>query len=180
LENISEIEELERISQYKKNGDQETMGLIYKPYMSLIFGVCLKYLKNQDEAKDAVMSIYEIVSQKILKHDVKKFRPWLYVVAKNYCFDQLRKKSNKLAKEKDAEFMYSSHVFHPNESKESELSQLESCLQELDIDQKNCIQAFYYKEKSYQAISDELEISWNRVRSWIQNGRRMLKNCMER
>lgn len=176
----NEIVEKERIAQYKKTGNQELIGSVYQPYMQLVYGVCLKYLKNQDDAKDAVMSIYEIVSKKIITNEVKAFRPWLYVVSKNYCFDQLRKKSNRFEKEKDAEFMYSEDVFHPNDTKETELSKLENCLESLENEQKKCVKAFYYNQKSYQLISEEMKISWNRVRSLIQNGRRMLKNCMEK
>lgn len=180
MEQNNEIEEQELIAQYKASGNQELIGAIYKPYMQLVYGVSLKYLKNQQDAQDAVMGIYELVSKKIMSHDVKAFRPWLYVVSKNYCFDQLRKKSNRFEKEKTAELMYSDDVFHPNDTKETELSKLENCLERLDVEQMNCVKAFYYKQKSYQIISDEMEISWNRVRSLIQNGRRMLKNCMDK
>lgn len=180
MKNPNEIEELAIIRTYKENGDLKPLGELYNEYMPLVYGVCLKYLKNQADAQDAVMSIYELIVRKLKTNDVKAFKPWLYVVTKNFCFDQLRKEKRQLEKEKASSDVYSELIFHPdNEGNEVIINKLNDCIDKLTEDQKLCIKEFYYNNKGYQVIADEQKISWNRVRSRIQNGRRMLKNCID-
>lgn len=175
------IDDLELISKYKKSKDQKWMGELYSRYVELVFGLCLKYYKNKADAEDALMSVYELVSQKLLTHEVKNFKPWLYTVTKNYCFEKLRQKTRVLQKENEAAGMYSEDVFHlDNIEKEEKLNKLETCMKSIDKDQSNCVRLFYYEKKSYQQIATIESISWSKVRSLIQNGRRMLKNCMEK
>ncbi len=175
-----DITEAELIQKYQQSGDQQWLGKLFTPYMQLLYGVCLKYLKNSTKAEDAVMDVYEHVSQKLKTHKVEDFRPWLYVVTKNHCFDKLRKASKKLEKEKKAQDMYSETIFHPdNVSKEDQLVKMEACIEKLNKEQKSCIEAFYYKALSYDLIAEKYGLSWNSVRSYIQNGRRKLKHCMD-
>jgi DNA-directed RNA polymerase specialized sigma24 family protein len=76
---------------YQASGDQAHLAALYMRYTDLVFGVCLKYLKERENAKDAVMSIYQELIKKLQTHNVDNFKSWLYVVAKNHCLMQLRK-----------------------------------------------------------------------------------------
>lgn len=176
----STISDLDLIKKYKSNGDQNVVADLYSRYITLIYGLCLKYLKNESDSKDAVMEIYNIVSEKLKTHDVDNLKSWIYVVSKNHCFGRLRKEKSTLTKQKQAEVMYSEDVFHPDSiDKESSITQLQMCIKQLPKDQQKCIQLFYFEKKSYQEIVDSSELEWKQVRSFIQNGRRNLKNCME-
>lgn len=175
-----DISEQELIAQYKATKDQKWLGKLFTPYSSLLYGTCLKYLKNTAEAQDAVMDIYEKVSVKLLTHTVNEFRPWLYVVSKNYCFEKLRKSTRVREKENKANDVYSETVFHPDSvSKEATFVKMEECMQKLTKEQNQCIEAFYYKSMTYEKIGTQLNLSYNQVRSYIQNGRRKLKLCIE-
>lgn len=175
------ITDLELIEKYKSSSNPEVVASLYNRYITLVYGLCLKYLKEESSSKDAVMEIYELVSKKLISHDVTNFKSWLYVVSKNHCFGILRKAQTTLTKQKQAEVMYSEEVFHPDTiNKQEKIKQLDLCIEKLPLDQKKCIQMFYFEKKSYQEIVDQLELEWKHVRSFIQNGRRNLKNCMER
>ena len=175
-----DITEAELIRRYKATNDQALLSQLFLPYMELLYGVSLKYLKNSTDAEDAVMDVYELVSKKLKTHEVKDFRPWLYVVTKNCCFDKLRKANRKLQKENEAHDVYSDTIFHPDSvSKETMLVKLEDCIEKLNKEQKTCIQAFYYQSMSYEQIAKHHKLSWNTVRSSIQNGRRKLKICLD-
>ena len=76
---------------YKQTHDLKVLGDLYQRYMDLLYGVCLKYFKDTELAKDAVLSIFEELISKLQKHDVENFKAWVYQVAKNYCLMQLRK-----------------------------------------------------------------------------------------
>jgi RNA polymerase sigma factor (sigma-70 family) len=177
----SEQSDQELVRLYKQAGDIRLLAELYSRYMDLLYAVCLKYLKDPERAKDAVMGIFEELVSKLLKHDVGQFRAWLYVVAKNHCLMKLRSEKQMMIVH-DTEFMQLSDNLHPDEvfEKERHLNQLEKCMDSLSPDQKQTAQLFYLQEKSYKEIAGLTQTDWNQVRSLIQNARRNLKNCMEK
>jgi len=150
--------------------------------MELLYGVCFKYLKDSETARDAVMQLFEELVQKLNKHEVDNFKSWLYTLAKNYCLMQLRTPKNLKTVEFKGDFMQSEEDVHLNGimQKEENFQKLERCMQSLSGEQKMTVELFYIQNKCYKEIEDETGIEWNKVRSYIQNGRRNLKICMER
>lgn len=153
--------------------------------MELVYGVCLKYLGQPENAQDAVMDIYEHVNRKLPHHEVENFPAWLYMVSKNHCLQLLRKKSIPLTVSLDDPNMQNGQDWHQEDDGfDFELAadaedQLQSCITELPSNQKACITMFYFEKKSYAEISGLLEVPIDNVRSNIQNGRRNLKKCMQ-
>ncbi len=172
--------DLELVASYQASGDLEILGTLFERYVELVYGVCLKYLKNQSKAEDAVMGIFEELVKKAKSHEIRQFRGWLHVLSKNYCLMQLRKKEIMVSY--DPQLMYSSEVVHPTfgESENGEAKALKNCIEQLPDKQKVCINWFYYENKSYKEISEITGEELGKVRSFIQNGRRNLKNCLEK
>ena len=141
----------------------------------------MKYLRDADDRKDAVMQIFEKLLLDLKKHEVQNFKSWLHTVAKNYCLMQLRKKNpetpllDNLVVEKE-------HFLHREEEQELEerLTLMEEAINQLSEQQKKCVELFYLKEKCYQEISEHTGYSKNEVKSFIQNGKRNLKIYMEK
>ncbi len=183
LRNISNSsgDDQELLSLYKQEGDIHVLGELYQRYMDLVYAVCIKYLKEPEMSRDAVMGIFEELIHKLLKHDVSNFKGWLYTLTRNYCLMQLRSRKRVLDLP-DADFMQSTEDPHLNGvfDKEQSLDQLAKCLETLSPDQKQSIQLFYLQEKSYKEIAGLTNTEWNQVRSLIQNARRNLKICMEK
>jgi RNA polymerase sigma-70 factor (ECF subfamily) len=150
--------------------------------MDIVYGVCLKYFKDPEKAKDAVMQIFEELIVKLRKHEIENFRSWLYQVAKNYCLMQLRTPRNIKTIEIPASLMQSDENVHLNGvlEKEENFQRLEYCLTTLSEDQRKAVKLFYIEGKCYNEIVELMGQEWNQVRSFIQNGRRNLKICMER
>ena len=150
--------------------------------MDLVYGVCLKYLKEPESAKDAVMQIFEELVSKLKKHEVENFRGWLHQLAKNHCLMQLRTPRNLKTVEFRTDLVQSEENLHLNGvlEKEENFRRLEICIGELTSDQQTAIRLFYLEQKCYNEIVEITGQEWNQVRSFIQNGRRNLKNCMER
>lgn len=157
------------------------LGTLYERYMDIVFGVCLKYFKAPEPAKDAVMQIFEELVQKLHKYEIDNFRSWLYTLAKNYCLMQLRTPKNLRTVELDPSLMQSADNTHLNGvmQKEHEFKTLEKCIQTLSPEQKVSVELFYLQNKCYNEIATITGKEWNKVRSLIQNGRRNLKICME-
>lgn len=182
IKNIADSEQTDKelVALYKQTEDLDVLATLFQRYMDLLFGVCLKYLKEPETAKDAVMQIFEELVQKLKKHEVDNFKSWLYTVGKNYCLMQLRNPAR--TSEFKGDFMHSEEEVHLNGimQKEENFQRLEKCLQTLKEEQKTTVELFYLQNKCYKEIEELTGIEWNKVRSYIQNGRRNLKICMEK
>lgn len=174
----------ELLRQYIATGNLEILGELYHQYIHLVYGVCLKYLNDREESKDAVNKIFENLITEIPKFEIQNFRTWLYVVTKNYCLMEIRKRKTerkRFEKYSDEFFMESTSISHPiDEAPDTMLEKyLKSCIEKLKQEQQKCIQLFYYEKRCYKEISEELNIDQNKVKSFIQNGKRNLKICIE-
>ncbi|MCA4893823.1 MAG: sigma-70 family RNA polymerase sigma factor [Cytophagales bacterium] len=180
---------MELLRLYKESGELEYWGELYARYTSLVYGVCLKYLKDRDEAKDAMMQLFEKLVATLLTHDVENFKSWLYITARNHCLMQLRAQKAKPSPISfpegkqgfSPELVENQFLLHLDEEPEMEqnLSKLEKCIDQLVNDQRQCVRLFYLQEKCYKEITGLTGFDLNKVKSYIQNGKRNLKICME-
>ncbi|WP_300599489.1 sigma-70 family RNA polymerase sigma factor [Niabella sp.] len=172
----------ELLDQFKFKGDQEALAHLYLRYSDLIYGVCLKYLEDPEDAKDAVMNIYEELGEKVQRHEVQNFKSWLYVLAKNHCLMILRAAKKNITVNLDTQLVQSGDFSHLDGiiEKEEAFKKLEKCMESLPSEQEKTIRLFYYDNKCYNEIAETTGMEWNKVRSLIQNGRRNLKNCMDK
>jgi RNA polymerase sigma factor (sigma-70 family) len=168
------------LHQYRQTGDMAVLARLYEKYMHLVYGVCLKYLKDEEVRKDAVMQIFEELLVKVTRHEIKYFKSWLYTLSRNFCLMELR--SGKKAEEQPLdEFMEFAEEMHPdNVYREDDMASLERCKQKLPKPQKVCVDLFYTNEQCYKAIASQTGYSVNEVKSYIQNGKRNLKICLEK
>jgi RNA polymerase sigma factor (sigma-70 family) len=184
LKNISPdgASDLELVAAYRQSSDLKVLAVLYQRYMDLLYAVCLKYLREPEAAKDAVMNIFEELAQKLLKHEVENFKGWVHTLTKNHCLMQLRSSGRVKVQAFDPENMQSAEELHLNDvmEKEGHLDRLSKCMEALSADQKTVVTLFYLENKCYKEIETITGVDWNKVRSHIQNGRRNLKTCMER
>lgn len=184
-ENIASDSDLSLISRFKKNGDTLYVGELYKRYMHLVFGVCLKYLKSEEAAKDMVMQVFEKLLHKLEEQEIENFKSWLHVFTRNECLMLLRKQKTN-GEQHTVELngqvlMENAPVLHHinEEGLEEDLSKLEVCIGQLKNEQETCIRLFYLDKKSYQEIEVITGYELKKVKSHVQNGRRNLKICVE-
>jgi len=169
------------VQQYKADGNIDTLGELYNRYMELVYGVCLKYMKEPEDAKDCVINIFEELVIKLKKYEIDSFKGWLYQLAKNHCLMRLRSKKGQPVTV-DMDIMHLQENIHLDGvmEKEQRLTTMEYCIEQLPEDQKQAIKLFYLEEKCYKEIAETTNTDINKVRSFIQNGRRNLKICMEK
>src|SRR6478736_10136549 len=165
----SSVSDSELLVQYKKSGDQQVLGELFARYTSLAYGVCLKYLKDRDDSKDAVMQIFEKLVQTLRNHEVENFKSWLYVTARNHCLMQIRARKGKMTEGIDVLNMENQFILHPQEGNELEenLDKLEECIKRLIDDQQKCVRLFYLNEKCYKEITVFTGFDLNQVKSFI-------------
>ncbi len=172
----------ELLSLLKATGKAEHFQILYERYIPLIYGLCLKYLQNPEESQDAVIDIYENLSLKIQDYEIKIFKNWLYSVVKNHCFHILKESKKEIIVNFDSQLMESDETLSLfSESKdEDKENALNECMEKLPEPQRISVEKFFYENKSYADIVDETGFNLKSVKSYIQNGKRNLKICIEK
>lgn len=177
------LSDCELISLYKKNLDLNVIGDLFKRYTRFVFLVSLKYLQNEDESRDAVMQIFENLIEDLKNHEIDNFKPWLHTVTRNHCLMKLRKDKSVQKKQErflieSENFMESDDISHHNEKQEHEIKieKVRDAIGTLNEEQKICIELFYIESKSYNEIAEITGYSVKNIKSYIQNGKRNLKN----
>jgi len=167
----------EVVSRFSQTGDPSLVGILFNRYAKLVMGLCLKYLKDEDEASDMTMHIFKKLLERMGDYDIRTFKNWLYTFSKNECLMKLRKGS-KIAREievstlelkEDDEKIYT----------EAHFQSLSEAIRDLKAEQRMCIELFYLKEMSYNEIESQTGYSWKEIKSHIQNGKRNLRNMIK-
>lgn len=177
----NEISDNELLEKYYSEADNYWLGILLQRYTLLLLGVCMKYLKNEEEAKDAVQQVFLKVLNELPKYRVAYFKSWVYMVAKNHCLMKLRDKGKYTTEINDT------LLATPESSdklaiaeKELQYDQMAAALLLLNKEQQECVSMFYLQKKSYQQISSNTGYSVMQVKSHIQNGKRNIKLHMEK
>lgn len=176
------MNERELLTQYRTTGSLDVLGKLYAPYMSLLYGVCYKYLQDAERSQDAVMQIFEELIPKLRSHNIDNFKSWLHVYSKNYCLMELRKDKRRPNVDIEDNLWESERKMSDADEErweERDFEKLESCMQTLNREQEECVRMFYLEQKCYKDIADQIGVDLNKVKSAIQNGKRNLKICME-
>jgi RNA polymerase sigma-70 factor (ECF subfamily) len=171
------------IAAYLASEDACYVAELFGRYSDMIFGLCLKHLKDVQHSEDTSYELFEHLLIKLKTQNIQVFKPWLYRTASNLCLDKLRKSKNNIMVSLEDRFETARDTMDISadvSEREALLARIDHCLQTLNDDQRQCIDLFYFQEKSYQDISEQLSISWATTRSYIQNGKRNLKICMEK
>lgn len=173
--------DIELVRMYKESGGMDVLGVLFQRYTSMVYGVCLKYLKNREESKDAVMQIFEKLASSLHHHDITYFKSWLYATTRNHCLMQIRAEKGKNFIELNPTIMESDGFWNHDDSDDMEtnLVKLERCMEGLKKEQKNCVRLFFLEQKCYKEITEVTGYDFNQVKSHIQNGKRNLKICLE-
>jgi RNA polymerase sigma factor (sigma-70 family) len=171
------------ILNYKEVQDKEVIAILFDRYVHLVFGACMKYLRNEENARDAAMEIFEALPEKLIKHDIGFFKGWLYKTSRNHCLMKLRTVRNEIGIEKIENFttidMENIELLHLEGEQNFNYEVVIKYLSELKHEQRICLEMMYLKGKSYKEIAQETGFELNSVKSHIQNGKRNLKLMME-
>jgi len=182
---ISQHTDAELLTLFKKTTQNQYLGELLERYSLLVFGVCIKYLKDQTSAQDATQQVFEKVIKEVVKYEIPYFKSWLYSVAKNQCLMQLRNSSNKmqysaqeideleLTSEDDSGLKLREYLL------QNKLENLHESLHNLNKDQSICIDLFYLQKLSYREIENKTGLTFQQIKSNIQNGKRNLRMMLE-
>lgn len=179
-DNNSNLSDEDLLKRYHDDQSNHWLGILLPRYSLLLFGVCMKYLKNEEDARDAVQQVFLKVIDQLPKFEVNNFKSWLYMVAKNHCLMKLRDNKHNQVEWSDAiQPVEEGHEARERKlQKEELLNRLNENLKKLKPEQQQCIQYFYLEKKSYAEIAEITGFSMLQVKSYLQNGKRKLELLM--
>jgi len=187
--NIPDIKNLpddQLLALYKQTGDRSVVAEFYERYAYLLFGVCMKYMKNEADSKDALMQVFEKLYDSLKIYEIEYFKSWIYTVTKHHCLLLLKRHKEYAVEEqtliwktpKDfVEFGDDLTLTGRLESVD-QIKKLQWAMEQLNEEQRICVELFYLEEKSYQEVQELTKFTYNEVKSFIQNGKRNLKNLL--
>lgn len=171
----------ELLSKFSSTGDMDYLAELFSRYAHLIFAVSMKYLKSKQDAEDMSIKVFEVLVKKVPQQEIANVGGWLHTVTRNECLMQLRSSSRAKQREivfaDDMENEAEQHHIIDTEAEDS-LRKLEDCINSLVKEQKKCIELFYKQEKCYKEIANLTGYELKKVKSYLQNGKRNLTNCM--
>ena len=175
------------VAAYKKYGQPVYLGELYERYAHMVLLVCMKYLKDEAQSEDAVMHIFEKLIADLKRYEVRRFKYWIHTVAKNHCLvliDKRQKQRHKIDEYREtAQALVESDPFpslNGEDPREIELRELEAAIKLLNEEQQICVELFYLQQKCYKEVSETTGYSLKQVKSYIQNGKRNLKNHLSK
>ncbi|WP_111635412.1 RNA polymerase sigma factor [Pedobacter cryoconitis] len=179
---IKDADDAALLLRYKSTGSLDALGTLYNRYMHLVYGVCLNYFKEEEASKDAVMQIFEELVVKLKIHEVQNFKSWLHVLTRNHCLMALRKLAKSNTVSIDDTFVENTDFVHLDidDTKETQLTVMEKCMETLTEEQRKSVDLFYLQEKCYKEVAEITGYEMVKVKSYIQNGKRNLKICIEK
>ena len=175
---MDEMTDQELLHKYYDSGDMEALGKLYKRHAHLVFGLCMKYLKNETLSEDATMEIFELLIKYLKKNIPEHFKSWLYIVSKNHCLKILKKEAKRNT---ESENLMENFVdFEQNETLiDEQLNKLDDHMKKLPDKQQKALKLFYYRKLTYKEISDHMDCSLTQTKSNIQNGKIALKKALK-
>ena len=181
-EKYKHIDDQQLLLYFYEDKNNEWLGILLNRYTLLLLGVCMKYLKNEEEAKDSVQQVFLKSVTELQKYKVEYFKSWVYMVAKNHCLMKLRNKNNLPVEINEQLHATAEEQTDTKKLQEKDLllTHMEQALSQLNLEQQQCVTLFYLHKKSYQEIVADTGFSLLQVKSHIQNGKRNLKIMLER
>ncbi len=177
---MSSEEDLASLARGAGDGDSEAWAEIYRMMAPSIFRLCRRALPTRQDAEDATGEVFLRARLRLSQYDDSRpFAPWLYRVAANHCWDELRKRrrrpelddsEDEIAK-LEAEAPTPQEAVLINESKRS----IRRAIATLDDRTRLVVILRYFAEMSYAEIGEVLGISSNFAGVLLLRARRALR-----
>ena len=178
----NDISDAELLQNFYRDHDNKWLGILLPRYTLLLLGVCMKYLKNEEDARDCVQQIFLKTIKELHKYKVEYFKSWIYMIARNHCLMKLRDNKRMMVELNERTEPVANAETDKKKllDKDALLQKMEQALQKLNPEQKECLKLFYLQKKSYSEVAELTGFTMMQVKSYLQNGKRNLKLLLEK
>lgn len=163
--------------------DQQAFDLLYRHTSRKLFGVCIRVLKNEAEAEDALQEVFIRIWNKADRFAASDLSPisWLVAIARNHCIDRLRARKN-VVSDDEALLQVADPAPDPEARAEqtSMRGRISECLSELESAHAGAVKAAYLEGHSYNELAERFAVPVNTMRSWLRRSLLKLRECLAR
>lgn len=167
------------------DGDQKAYAELMKYYHESIYFMMLKMTKDPTDAEDLTIEAFGKAFRYLPQYTPDfAFSTWLFKIASNNCIDYIRKKRltvtsiDRTADDYEESFAHNIPCKHPDPEDTVILKQkykaLREIVEKLKPHYKKLIELRYYKEYSYEEISEELKLPLGTVKVQLFRARDLL------
>lgn len=168
-------------------GDRHALASIYRHEGRYLLGVALRIVRERAQAEDVLHDAFLSIWQRAGSFDAARGagRGWIYSVVRHAALNAVRGQSRQVSVDDEtvaaiddqaALASYRSRI-DPYELG-ADLGKLELCLGRLEPARRDCIVLAYVEGCSHSEIAERTQTALGTVKSWIQRGMRVLKECM--
>jgi RNA polymerase sigma-70 factor (ECF subfamily) len=165
-----------------KKGDQKAYTALMEKYRKSVYHLILKIVKSPEDAEDLMIEAFSKAFDRLDQYSPDyAFSTWLYKITSNTCIDFLRKKSiEKISLEKEGKSLFDSINFSTNSNPEMDLiksqriDKLQDAVNSMDEIFSRVIALRYFKEYSYEEISEELNIPVGTIKVQLHRAKKIL------
>lgn len=164
------------------NGDQKAYTALMEKYRKSVYHLILKIVKSPEDAEDLMIEAFSKAFDRLDQYSPDyAFSTWLYKITSNTCIDFLRKKSiEKISLEKEGKSLFDSISFSTHSNPEMDLiksqriDKLKDAVNSMDEIFSRVIALRYFKEYSYEEISEELNIPVGTIKVQLHRAKKIL------
>lgn len=176
-----------------REGDDAAFAELVRRNLAVVHRFALRFAATPDEAEDVAQETFVRVWRRLASFDAaRRFRPWLFEIAKHVALDRLKKRAPtafsdlRAALEDDdtrADFLdgIADDAPHPAAGIDATFAarELAFALEALPPAQREVVRLHYTDELTFREIAAELGKSLNTVKSWHQRAVAALKRRLK-
>ncbi|MEZ6096376.1 MAG: sigma-70 family RNA polymerase sigma factor [Pirellulaceae bacterium] len=154
-------------------GHQTAFSDLIDRYRGMVYGLCLRMLRQREEAEDATQETFVRVCNNLHRWDPERsFEPWLLTIAGNRCRTRLAKRARRPS-EVVLDYPVEDGTYLEAESRHLS-EEIDAVLGMIKGDCKQAFVLFYKKRLSYIEIAEQLDIPLGTVKTWVHRARKEL------
>ena len=166
-------------------GDRSALEEVYRRTSEKLFGICLRILKDEKEAEDALQDVYITLWRRADRYDPERASPisWLATFARNRAIDRLRVgkvRQGSVPEEEAAPVADRAPLAEDLLIDAERSARVHTCLETLDEKPRSAIRTAFFEGRTYAQIAEAGNVPLGTMKSWVRRGLQKLKTCLEK
>jgi RNA polymerase sigma-70 factor (ECF subfamily) len=165
-------------------GDRIALREVFDRTSAKLMGICLRILKDRDEAEDVLQEVYVSIWKRADSFDPTRSSPvtWLCTIARNRAIDRLRSRRSRaevVLVDEALEIVDEKPDSFAVAAERQEGERIRFCLSTLENRTQEMIRTAFFDGLSYSDLAARAGVPLGTVKSWIRRGLQRLKKCLE-
>jgi len=176
LNRTQEMTEAELIVNAQQGGERAFEELVRR-YETKVFRLARRIVANAEDARDLAQDVFVRAFRTIHRVDpTRRFESWLYRITVNKCRTFLKRRRPEAPLAEPEAIVARTEEVTPDGA----VGAMREAMCGLAPNYRVALVLFHQEGRSCQEISAMLNVSANRVRTWLHRGRRLVREAMVR